>query len=90
MPVETALLRIAQGALANVDKHAHCNRATIELTYLDTGVRMAVVDDGLGFEPYSVSIADDENASGFNVMRRRMAELGSSLTVDSAPGRVLP
>lgn len=87
MPVQTALLRIAQGALANVDKHAGSSKTRVDLTYLDTGVRMTVADDGVGFETDSLSITSDENAFGFDVMRGRMTELGGQFTVDSKPGR---
>jgi signal transduction histidine kinase len=48
---ETALLRTAQEALANVAKHAHATRVGVTLSYMDHEVALDVVDDGRGFEP---------------------------------------
>lgn len=87
MPVATALLRIAQGALANVDKHAQSPTVSIELSYLDTGVSMSIIDDGNGFDPSVLAASHDDNAFGLDVMRRRMGGLGGTLAVDSAPGK---
>lgn len=55
--VETALVRIAQGALANTAEHARATHATLTLTYLEpvpgavpAEVVLDVVDDGVGFD----------------------------------------
>lgn len=86
MPIQTALLRIAQGAIANVDKHAGTETATISLDFVGDGVRMEITDAGIGFD--AATIPDDaaEDSFGFAVMRRRMGELGGTLTVESAVG----
>ncbi|RII13745.1 Sensor histidine kinase LiaS [Streptomyces sp. YIM 130001] len=49
--VQSALLRIAQGALANVREHADARFAALTLSYLDDQVILDVADDGRGFEP---------------------------------------
>ncbi|MDN6226961.1 sensor histidine kinase, partial [Corynebacterium flavescens] len=54
MKVEAALLRIAQGAVGNVVKHAGATRARITLTYGVDEVRMDVVDNGEGFDVAAV------------------------------------
>jgi signal transduction histidine kinase len=51
VPVETALLRIAQSALANVLQHAGATRAAVTLSFLGDAVALDVVDDGRGFDP---------------------------------------
>lgn len=84
MPIETALLRIAQGAIANIDKHAETNTATITLDFAGDGVRMEVTDAGRGFDPATIPDRAAEDSFGFAVMRRRMRELGGTLTVRSA------
>ncbi|MFJ9727276.1 sensor histidine kinase [Streptomyces sp. NPDC101209] len=48
---EAALLRIAQGALANVREHAAATRAALTLTCLDEHVSLDVADNGRGFDP---------------------------------------
>ncbi|WP_068399176.1 sensor histidine kinase, partial [Kribbia dieselivorans] len=50
-PIEVALLRIAQGALANTVQHAGASRATVTLTTMDAAVTLDVVDDGIGLPP---------------------------------------
>ncbi|AZK94827.1 sensor histidine kinase [Streptomyces tsukubensis] len=47
--VQSELLRIAQGALANVREHAAASLATITLTHLGDQVLLDVADDGRGF-----------------------------------------
>lgn len=86
MPVETALLRIAQGALGNVDKHAETDAAMITLEFDGTGVRMEIADNGCGFDPAAIGDEAAEDSFGFAVMRRRMRDLGGALTVQSAVG----
>jgi len=48
--VAATLLRIAQGALANVREHAAATRAALTLTWLDDQVSLDVGDNGRGFE----------------------------------------
>lgn len=48
--VEAALLRIAQGALANIREHAAATRAAVTLTFLDDQVSLDVADNGRGFD----------------------------------------
>ena len=48
---ESALLRAAQEALANVAKHAGATRVGLTLSYMDHEVALDVRDDGQGFDP---------------------------------------
>ncbi|MFE7434501.1 sensor histidine kinase [Streptomyces tendae] len=84
---EVALLRIAQSALANTVRHADAGTAEITLSHLGDQVALAVVDDGIGFDPDELPPADPE-AGGFGLaaVRARLDALGGSLTVESAPG----
>ncbi len=87
-PVETALLRIAQSALANVLQHAQAQRAGITVTFYPHAVTLDVVDDGHGFDPEA--LIDDDGAGsaggfGITAMRSRVAELGGTLELESAP-----
>ncbi|RZK96177.1 MAG: sensor histidine kinase [Rhodococcus sp. (in: high G+C Gram-positive bacteria)] len=85
MPVEAALVRIAQGAVSNVVRHACASRMAITLTYYEDAVRLDVVDDGLGFD---VGLLDREpsKAFGLNSIRRRVELLDGSMSVESEPG----
>ncbi|MEV6108461.1 sensor histidine kinase [Streptomyces sp. NPDC051940] len=83
--VQSALLRIAQGALANVREHAGATTARLTLTYLDDQVVLDVADDGRGFDPGAVH-PGEERGHGLGAMRARVAQLGGTLNVESAPG----
>ncbi|MEU2162078.1 sensor histidine kinase [Streptomyces chengbuensis] len=82
--VQSALLRIAQGALANVREHAEAGSAALTLTYLGDQVVLDIADDGRGFEPTGAPPRD--RGHGLPAMRARARQLGGTLTVESAPG----
>ncbi|MEU1205132.1 sensor histidine kinase [Nocardia sp. NPDC005825] len=83
--VEAALLRIAQGALANAREHAEANTVTITLTDLGDRLVLDIADDGTGFDPATLPTAADRG-HGLPAMRARLRQLGGVLTVESAPG----
>ncbi|MET8831807.1 sensor histidine kinase [Streptomyces sp. NPDC004610] len=86
-PVEAALLRIAQGALANVREHARATTATVTLTCLDDQIVLDVADDGTGFDPTArPATASGVRGHGLPAGRARLRQLGGTLTVESAPG----
>ncbi|WP_415937419.1 sensor histidine kinase [Streptomyces sp. 039-1] len=84
--VRSALLRIAQGALANVREHSGARTATLTLTLLDDQVVLDVADDGRGFTPGEPPAASPGvRGHGMPAMRARASQLGGTLTVESAP-----
>ncbi|WP_217201240.1 sensor histidine kinase [Streptomyces buecherae] len=83
--VESALLRIAQGALANVREHSGAHTAQLTLTHLGDLVALDVADDGRGFDPAAVS-AEDMRGHGLPAINARVRQLGGTLTIESAPG----
>ncbi|WP_249374822.1 sensor histidine kinase [Streptomyces sp. I05A-00742] len=85
-PVRSALLRIAQGALANVREHAQARTAALTLTYLGDQVLLDIADDGRGFDPARTPGPAHERGHGLPAMRARARSLGGTLTVESAPG----
>lgn len=89
MHLQTALLRIAQGAVANVIQHAGATTATITLAIEDDDLRFTIADDGLGFDPNKQSARSGGRTDSFGLRatRERVDQLGGILTVDSAPGR---
>ncbi|WP_406294106.1 sensor histidine kinase [Embleya sp. NBC_00888] len=84
-PVQAALTRTAQGALANVREHARARAVHVTLTYLPDRVALDIRDDGVGFDP-GLTRAGDLRGYGLPSLRRRLAEVGGELTVESAPG----
>ena len=86
VPVETALLRIAQSALANVDRHAAAGHAEFVVDYTRDDVVLDVIDDGAGFDPTAVTPSGSPGGFGLPTMRSRARELGGSLALESSPG----
>lgn len=85
--VQSALLRIAQGALANVREHSGATTAALTLTRLDDQVVLDVADNGHGFDPTALPEAPSgARGHGVPAMRARMRQLGGTLTIESAPG----
>ncbi|WP_137994269.1 sensor histidine kinase [Streptomyces vilmorinianum] len=83
--VQSALVRIAQGALANVREHAAASSAALTLTYLDDQVVLDIADDGRGFESTDAP-PTGVRGHGLPAMRVRAQQLGGTLTVESTPG----
>ncbi|SCD53805.1 hypothetical protein GA0115246_102869, partial [Streptomyces sp. SolWspMP-sol7th] len=84
--VASALLRTAQGALANVREHARARTATLTLTLLDDLAFLDVADDGRGFVPDLAARARGPRGHGLPATRARLQQLGGTLAVESAPG----
>jgi signal transduction histidine kinase len=81
-PVEHALLRITQEACTNAIRHGSARRLSVSMTRQDGHVELAVRDTGTGFDP-----AAPHSGSGLAHIRDRVAELGGTVSIDSAPGR---
>ena len=81
-PVEHALVRITQEACANAVRHGNARRLAVSMTRQDGHVELAVRDTGTGFDP-----AAPHPGSGLAHIRDRVAELGGTVDIDSAPGR---
>ena len=88
MQLQTALLRIAQGAVANVIQHAHAAAAVITLESDGVGLRFTIVDDGAGFDLQAADARGGRSDSfGLTAARERVDQLGGVLSVESSPGR---
>jgi len=89
MQVQAALLRIAQGAMANVLQHARARTATITIARDAQTVELVIEDDGSGFDDASV-LADREagvsDSFGLTAIRERVDQLGGTLSIQTVPG----
>jgi signal transduction histidine kinase len=85
--IETALYRLAQEALTNVLKHAQATSVSLIIERRADAVHMIVEDDGAGFDVAAArSTAHIEQRLGLVGMDERVAHLGGTLTIESAPG----
>ena len=88
MDEQTALLRIAQGAIANIGQHAHADTIELVLDAAPEGTILVVRDDGVGFDPAEVRAgAAAAGSFGLRAIAERVEQLGGELAIDSAPGQ---
>lgn len=85
LPAEAdlAVYRIVQEALHNVERHASASRATVALSYEESGTRVSVVDDGRGFDPSTSAHTDRLGILG---MRERARLISGELLVARSEG----
>jgi signal transduction histidine kinase len=80
--IETTLYRVVQEALSNVVKHAAAEHVSIVVSQRGSTVAATIDDDGRGFDQDDVR----DEALGLLGMRERLALVGGSLEIESAPG----
>ena len=79
----TALFHITQEALANVAKHAHAEKATVQLWTTKDRVIVEITDNGHGFD---VSQTNVSLGHGLSNMRTRAHRVGGEVEISSEPG----
>lgn len=80
-PAETALLRISQEAMQNINKHAQAKNVNITFSFMEDIFVMDIADDGISFDPSKF-----KNGFGMKTMRDRAEELNGTLTIESEQG----
>ena len=82
-----AMIRIVQGALANVVQHSGATTATVSARCLPEGIEAEIRDDGTGFDMQpTLSHAADNGRIGLVAMRERARMLGGEFGIESKPG----
>ncbi|MEX0875438.1 MAG: sensor histidine kinase [Actinomycetota bacterium] len=84
--LETTMYRVAQEALANVDRHAHASRVNLALWSENGSTCLVVSDDGVGFETDVLRNGSGGSHFGLTAMRERVRMAGGECDVASAPG----
>jgi signal transduction histidine kinase len=77
--IEAAAYYVVAEALANTAKHARASHVEVRLTAGDGALTVEVSDDGIGG-------ASLDAGTGLRGLRDRIAALGGSLDLTSAPG----
>ena len=80
--VEIALYRIVQELVSNMLKHAKASELTIGVTRAPGRLSVVVSDNGIGFDPSSMS-----GGMGLSNVRSRATAIGATVQVDSTPGK---
>jgi signal transduction histidine kinase/ligand-binding sensor domain-containing protein len=83
--IEREILRVAQEAIHNVEKHADAQHLSVRLDYGPAEIALEVRDDGRGFT-MSEDTASPPGHYGFTGMRERTTAIGGTLEVTSEPG----
>ena len=85
--VKTLIYRAAQEALSNIVRHAKATRVDLALSCANGQLRLAVHDDGVGFDPARAMAGRPHISSGIGLrsIREQAADLGGKLLVRSGP-----
>lgn len=77
-PVESAIFRLVQEGLANVEKHSHAGSVRVTLTLGDKQLDVMIRDDGIGMpEGYE----NKTGCYGLTAMQERVFVLGGTITI---------
>jgi len=82
--VSTTVYRVLQECLRNVEKHARATQVTVKLWQEGQGVRVSVLDNGVGFCP----IAARQRFAGIGLvgMAERIRMIRGTFRIESTPG----
>jgi PAS domain S-box-containing protein len=83
----TVLYRVAQSALANVDKHAHASDVKVSIRKLHGALCLEIHDNGKSFDVERVLFAKKHKRLGLLGSRERVEMVGGKFGVESAPGQ---
>lgn len=86
--LENNLLRIGQQAIHNAMLHGHPAQLELRVAFTDSHVRLAVKDDGCGFDLHAGGKAQSDHSDHFGLagMRERIQQCGGTLWITSHPG----
>ncbi len=78
------VFRIVQESLNNISKYSQASQVSVSLSQQDTKLRLAVRDNGIGFDLAAVA---QRGSLGLLGMRERVLALGGQVDVTSTPGQ---
>src|SRR3989441_5253768 len=92
LPTKIAIYRILQEALANGHRHSGASRQRLTVDRRGSAIALTVSDDGKGFDPQRVLASEADvgvegGHFGLRGIQDRVAMLGGTFAIDSAPGR---
>lgn len=85
--LELSLFRIVQEAMTNCAKHARATTVSVRLLFAAEPIRVAVSDDGVGFDAERVLRVASRSGLGLLNMRETAEFVGGRLSIESVPGR---
>jgi PAS domain S-box-containing protein len=85
--IENNVFRIVQEVLTNISKHAGATHAKINVYVAEGKLKIAIVDDGVGFDPDKVNKAGEHYGWGLMTMAERAEAIGGCFSLKSEMGR---
>lgn len=79
------VVRVVREAVVNARRHAGASRIWVRLEQWGREARIAVEDDGRGFDPEATA-RQAKGHFGLRIMRARAARIGGQVAIQSAPG----
>ncbi|MDQ7988917.1 MAG: cache domain-containing protein [Candidatus Dactylopiibacterium sp.] len=84
-PVATALFRVVQEALNNIERHAGASRVDLRFANGSHTLRLTMSDNGCGFDTAAIA-AQPRSGLGLTNMRERIETLGGTFLLTSTLG----
>lgn len=84
--VQHEIVMAAREAILNAVSHAHPGSIVVQLNFDPSNVIVSISDDGVGFNPKSISLMESDHF-GIAGMRDRMSKFRGSMTIESEPGK---
>jgi signal transduction histidine kinase len=78
--VESAVFRVIQEGLANVERHAHANHVAIRLREEEERLAVSIADDGVGIKP---GCSAKPGCYGLIAMQERIFVLGGTIAIEN-------
>jgi signal transduction histidine kinase len=78
------IFRLVEESLTNIGKHSQAAQAQVDLTIDESGSRLNIADQGIGFDP---AILETRAGLGFVSMRERLRLVQGTIRIDSAPSK---
>ncbi|WP_265443060.1 sensor histidine kinase [Acetivibrio straminisolvens] len=86
--VSLTVFRLVQEAINNIKKHAHADKVTINLEFMEKELKLYILDNGVGFDIGSLKTSGENINGGFGLisMRERVELLDGKFEIDSTIG----
>jgi len=78
------IFRILQEVFNNIIKHSKAKEITIKLEYSGPGVRLQIMDNGIGFNV--IDLPEEQKGMGLMNIQKRAEIVGGEVFIQSQPG----
>jgi two-component system NarL family sensor kinase len=78
------IFRVVEESLTNIGKHSQAVQAQVDLSTDESGSRLTIADQGIGFDP---AMLETKAGLGFVSMRERLRLVQGTIRIDTAPSK---